>query len=192
MLKYLNRKAVSCLMGVSILLLSVNAVAEDLPLTQTEREEGLRYMQITKDEANTQLDFLMANSSHRFEAELKQYGTFYPYGAVVNAQGKVNYMRIQQPDPKAIIQPAAALKMLRTSLQAAAQSKQVIGVALYYLTRDSSDETKPPIQAVSVEMEHAYGIAKGRAVQFVVEDGVVKYGKSATKDIPLSFFKKSE
>lgn len=190
MFKCSNRNVISLLMGVSMLFFSVGTMAEDLPLTQVESEEGIRYMQVTKEEANTQLDFLMANSSRRFESELGRFGTFYPYGAVVNAEGKVNYMSIEQPDPKSIILPHVALKMLRTSLEAAAQSKQVIGVALYYITKDSSDETKAPIQVVSVEMEHAFGIAKGRAVQFSVEDGVVKYGKSATKAIPLSFFKK--
>lgn len=163
--------------------------AEEIPGMPVAGENGdveqVKLLRITEEKANEQLDFLMEKTLGKTIPQLVASGTFFPYAAVLRPNGEVKYMRVSSDSTLA---GPAVIQILRESLKATADTKKIIGSVLYYLSSDVSKGKDNAVSVVAVELEHAYGIAKGRAISFEVDGSDIEFGDGAEKVIPARVF----
>ncbi|MCP5209072.1 MAG: hypothetical protein H7A01_17910 [Hahellaceae bacterium] len=137
----------------------------------------------TKEE-QTNIDYMFASIAQKVALLLKENPKFLPFGAGMDATGKVQYIWLDKKQPYT---PEGAMLLVRNALIGNAEAGRLIGVSTIYRygREDASGKIK---EQVNIELEYANGYAVVRAVEIVDKNGELTVGKAGQQPMQAKIF----
>jgi len=176
------------------------AQAEDRSISEAEKMasapgggnkanlETLKRAKLTEEEAIKQLKYMMVLGWARMEEQLREEGTFAPFGFTLMPDGEFKAVILNSEGVR--LNPGFTLDAVTQNLKAIAETRSVWAVGIMYIhVKEKSDGTYD--QRIQVMTEHIAGWARHWSYPFKTIDGDVKLGaptEMATK--PVYFSKK--
>ena len=155
------KQTLSAVIFVILSSLVINASAADEAKSQvTPSPEQI------KQEAQANTKYLAAQALKKAKAVLEAYGEFAPFGAGLFQDGEVNFVCSVKPGESTKgINPVLVLSAVRSALGTQAKPGRILGSAVVYQYRGSSNDGEPREQ-INIELEYLNGYAEVIATQY--------------------------
>lgn len=138
-----------------------------------------------KQKSIKQLNLLFNKTYNKAETELITTGTFTPFGAIVGATGKVNFIRI---DTEMGTDAEKMVRAIQSTMIDLAKKKEIFASAVYYMTENLETAEGIYPKALIGRLEHATGVSLAIATRVTFGDQTVQFTPPVTTEIPSEVF----
>jgi len=149
--------------------------------------DTLKRAKLSEKEAIKQLKYMMVLGWGRMEEQLREEGTFKPFGFTLMPNGDFKAVHLDTEGVR--IKSDFTLDAVTRNLKAIAETRSVWAVGVMYIhAKEKSDGTFD--QRIQVMTEHIAGWARHWSYPFKTIDGAVKLGAPIEIEVPAVYFSK--